>query len=72
MAQQVEQLTRNEQVVRSNRISSSIYKAPSNALYSVFDGVFLFFVLFNIHLYKPQKNVINLNYASKMQVNFYR
>ena len=29
VAQQVEQLTRNEQVVRSNRISSSKQKAPS-------------------------------------------
>ena len=42
VAQLVEQLTRNEQVVRSNRISSSIYKAPSNALYSVFGGAFGF------------------------------
>ena len=43
MAQQVEQLTRNEQVVRSNRISSSKLKASINGGFTLFIGAFVFF-----------------------------
>ena len=47
VAQPVEQLTRNEQVVRSNRISSS--KNPWDKIIS--QGFFLYFLLFWLWLY---------------------
>ena len=41
MAQPVEQLTRNEQVVRSNRISSSKVKSPKSGFAPGFSGIFV-------------------------------
>ena len=41
MAQPVEQLTRNEQVVRSNRISSSKVKSPKSGFVPSFSGIFV-------------------------------
>ena len=41
MAQPVEQLTRNEQVVRSNRISSSKVKSPKSGFVPDFSGIFV-------------------------------
>ena len=41
MAQPVEQLTRNEQVVRSNRISSSKVKSPKSGFAPSFSGIFV-------------------------------
>ena len=41
MAQPVEQLTRNEQVVRSNRISSSKVKSPKSGFTPSFSGIFV-------------------------------
>lgn len=40
VAQPVEQLTRNEQVVRSNRISSSKVKSPKSGFAPDFSGIF--------------------------------
>ena len=42
VAQLVEQLTRNEQVVRSNRISSSKKKSLKVGLWSQFSGIFVY------------------------------
>lgn len=41
VAQPVEQLTRNEQVVRSNRISSSKVKSPKSGFAPDFSGIFV-------------------------------
>ena len=41
VAQPVEQLTRNEQVVRSNRISSSKVKSPKSGFAPGFSGIFV-------------------------------
>ena len=41
MGQPVEQLTRNEQVVRSNRISSSKEKSPKSGFTPDFSGIFV-------------------------------
>ena len=41
VAQLVEQLTRNEQVVRSNRISSSKVKSPKSGFAPDFSGIFV-------------------------------
>ena len=41
VAQPVEQLTRNEQVVRSNRISSSKVKSPKSGFAPSFSGIFV-------------------------------
>ena len=61
MAQQVEQLTRNEQVVRSNRISSSSLKAENIAENRYVLGFFLFAI---------SKTPVKIEYSGKCAGHF--
>ena len=69
VAQPVEQLTRNEQVVRSNRISSSKYRLPENQFKLILGEFFVY--RFHRQNFVQFSQFSNWYFGGTIKVEFY-